>query len=138
MIVRGEPGADDDHLLRAALRGAAAAADRSTWSIKVDERAVLERLAAGLLSVVEQFELDGRRLLVVRRAKTDSANLTVRQREVATLVAKGCANKWIAMHLGVSEQTVATHLARAMVKVGVTSRMDLIRAIAHVPGAAAA
>ena len=53
--------------------------------------------------------------------------LTPRETEVARLVAAGYPNKDIAERLHISVKTVETHKANAMGKLGLGSRMDLIR-----------
>ena len=59
--------------------------------------------------------------------------LTERQMEVLLLAARGHSNKYIAHELATSVATVATHVARAKTKLGVRSRLDLIRTVATVP-----
>lgn len=53
--------------------------------------------------------------------------LTPREREVMDKVVHGCANKVIAMDLGVSQRTVELHRARVMQKMGVRSLAELVR-----------
>jgi len=53
--------------------------------------------------------------------------LTPREREVMDKVVSGCANKVIAMDLGVSQRTVELHRARVMQKIGVRSLAELVR-----------
>jgi NarL family two-component system response regulator LiaR len=48
--------------------------------------------------------------------------LTPREREVLDLIARGYANKRIALALGVSEKTVKTHVGRVLAKLGVADR----------------
>lgn len=57
------------------------------------------------------------------------AGLTVREREIAELVAKGCANKVVAYDLGISERTVECHRAKIMQKIGARSVVDLVRVV---------
>jgi DNA-binding NarL/FixJ family response regulator len=54
------------------------------------------------------------------------AALTDREREVLALVAAGLSNDEIAGHLVVSPATVKTHVNRAMVKLGVRDRAQLV------------
>jgi len=51
-----------------------------------------------------------------------TAALTPREREVLTLIARGHANKRIALELGVAEKTVKTHVGHVLAKLGVTDR----------------
>jgi DNA-binding CsgD family transcriptional regulator len=69
----------------------------------------------------------GRRLVVHRVDETlllheEVTNLTVREREILDLVAKGDSNVEIAAHLSISPGTVRIHLQRAYKKLGVRSR----------------
>ena len=59
-------------------------------------------------------------------AAVASLGLTPREVEVLALLAAGQANKEIARALGVSPNTVKTHLARLYEKLGVTSRTAAI------------
>jgi DNA-binding CsgD family transcriptional regulator len=51
--------------------------------------------------------------------------LTTREREVATLAARGLANAEIAERLGLSARTVGNHLQNAYTKLGVSARTEL-------------
>jgi RNA polymerase sigma factor (sigma-70 family) len=52
--------------------------------------------------------------------------LTDREREILALVAEGMSNDEIAQHLVVSPSTVKTHVNRAMAKLGVRDRAQLV------------
>ena len=54
-----------------------------------------------------------------------SAQLSAREREVATLVARGLTNRAIAEHLVVSERTVDAHLEHIRSKLGLRSRTQI-------------
>lgn len=54
-------------------------------------------------------------------------NLTPRQLEILRLVAQGLRNAEIAEQLTISEQTVKTHVARLLEKLGVSSRLQAAR-----------
>ena len=53
--------------------------------------------------------------------------LTRREREVASLAAQGLSAKEIAAELAIGERTVETHLARVYAKLGLASKIDLVR-----------
>ena len=54
-------------------------------------------------------------------------NLTVRERDVAALVAQGKSNGEIAAALVVSKRTVETHIGNILSKLGVTNRAHIVR-----------
>ncbi|ONI71487.1 DNA-binding response regulator [Kribbella sp. ALI-6-A] len=54
------------------------------------------------------------------------ASLTSREREVVTLVARGLSNDAIAEHLFISPMTAKTHVNRAMSKLHVSDRAQLV------------
>jgi DNA-binding NarL/FixJ family response regulator len=54
------------------------------------------------------------------------ASLTSREREVVTLVARGLSNDAIAQHLFISPMTAKTHVNRAMSKMHVSDRAQLV------------
>jgi len=68
---------------------------------------------------------NARREVSVIRERLDT--LTPRETEVMQKVVQGCANKVIAMDLGVSQRTVELHRARVMHKMGVRSLAELVR-----------
>lgn len=55
--------------------------------------------------------------------------LSGREREVAELVRARCTNREIAARLFLSEKTIESHLRTVFVKLGVTSRADIARAL---------
>jgi DNA-binding CsgD family transcriptional regulator len=79
----------------------------------------------GLLDALEPHL----RRALIRRGR--SSDLTHREREVATLVARGCTDRDIARILGISFGTVRTHLTNAMSKTGCANRAELAAAIAR-------
>src|SRR5262245_46553544 len=91
-------------------------------------------LVAGRWSVVDHFDTEGRRYLIARRNEPEPApsaglaSLTPRELEIVAYAALGHTNKLIAYELGLAPTTVATHLASAAAKLGVSTRIDLVRA----------
>jgi ATP/maltotriose-dependent transcriptional regulator MalT len=65
-----------------------------------------------------------------RRKRTDLVGpgaLSARERQVAALASKGFVAREIAEQLFIGERTVETHLANIYAKLGITSKLDLIR-----------
>jgi DNA-binding NarL/FixJ family response regulator len=88
---------------------------------------------AGEWSLVEQFDRDGHRFLVARR--TDPASkpmhgLTAREQQVVVGASLAQSNKAISIELGLSEATVSELLHTAVQKLGVRSRLELVRLFA--------
>ncbi|MDD9946629.1 MAG: helix-turn-helix transcriptional regulator, partial [Myxococcales bacterium] len=101
-----------------------------------DERAVevWQGLVDGRWSLVERFDADGRRFVVAHKNSEnvrDQLGLTQMEARVAALASRGHSNKLIAYHLGISEGTASSHLHGAMAKLRVSSRVELVRLIAH-------
>jgi len=83
---------------------------------------------AGRWSLVDRFDSDGRRYVVAYRnppGVLDPRRLTPREEGVTALAAIGRSNKEIAGQLGVTQSTVATLLAAALNKLGLSSRTML-------------
>jgi DNA-binding NarL/FixJ family response regulator len=87
------------------------------------QRKLIPRLVAGLISLTE-----------TRQKASNESNgeldrrlecLTLRQRGVADLIARGASNKEIASELNVSERTVKSHLTGMFRNVGVSDRLQL-------------
>jgi DNA-binding CsgD family transcriptional regulator len=58
--------------------------------------------------------------------QTGGASLTDREREILALLADGLGNKQIAARLGISTNTVKTHLELLFEKIGVSSRAEAV------------
>lgn len=87
-------------------------------------------LIEGTWSLVERFDVDGRRMMLAHRnpeAVGDPRGLSPIERRVAALAAFGYADKLIAYHLGLSEGTISSHLSRVRAKLGVASRVELVQ-----------
>jgi DNA-binding CsgD family transcriptional regulator len=59
-------------------------------------------------------------------AGESGASLTNREREILALLADGLGNKQIAARLGISTNTVKTHLELLFEKIGVSSRAEAV------------
>ncbi|MCL6480883.1 MAG: LuxR C-terminal-related transcriptional regulator [Firmicutes bacterium] len=77
-------------------------------------------------TVALQFERVCRPILDVRAA-AERYRLSPRERQTLALVVQGLSNKEIAAQMGVSPNTVKTFLRLIMGKMGVSSRVGLIR-----------
>jgi len=58
------------------------------------------------------------------RQQADINNLTNREYEILTLIAKGMSNKVIARELGISDGTVKVHVKHLLKKLGLRSRVE--------------
>jgi DNA-binding CsgD family transcriptional regulator len=86
-------------------------------------------LIAGRWTVVDRWEADGRRHLVVRRVegrRKDPQALTPRERQVVMMAMDGASNVQLAQDLSMHESTVATHMSRALCKLGLDRRQHLM------------
>jgi len=99
-----------------------------------DARATIDQLAIDLADATlrEQFRARANAQIphtaaptVRRAAKQAFAGLTERERQVATLVARGNSNRAIADTLVVSERTIEKHIENVLSKLGFTSRAQI-------------
>ena len=89
--------------------------------------------APGGPEVILDLEVDGVRCLLTRRgqnAHQGVSRLTVREREVAHMVAMGYTTGTIAGKLDVSPWTVSTHLRRIFAKLNVSTRAAMVAVLA--------
>lgn len=87
------------------------------------DQELLDRINSALQEDQERRESHEEISVIQERLDT----LTPREKEVLDKVVEGCANKVIAMDLGVSQRTVELHRARVMHKMGVRSLAQLVR-----------
>jgi two-component system, NarL family, nitrate/nitrite response regulator NarL len=88
---------------------------------------VVHRSDGSVEELLLEEEIDGARYTLVRSySSTALLALSPREREIARLVAHGLPNKGIGAVLEISTWTVATHLRRIFVKLGVTSRAAMV------------
>jgi DNA-binding CsgD family transcriptional regulator len=88
-------------------------------------------LVAGRWSLVDQVDRDGKRYLLAHRndpqaPKRGARALTDRERQILAYATLGHANKLIAYELGLATSTVSELLARVRVKLGASSRNEMI------------
>ncbi len=121
---------------REALRRVALASDRNEGGSQPQgpkrANALFFDIIEGQWSLIDLFDANGRRYYVAHRndPKTQRfQSLTPRQRQVVMRAANGEADKYIAYELGLSKPTVASYLASAKEKLGVSSRTELIRLV---------
>lgn len=57
---------------------------------------------------------------------TGRDSFSKKEREIVLFIAEGCKNREIAAQLGISEQTVKTHISRILKKANATSRAQLV------------
>ena len=79
--------------------------------------------------VVEEADPFAVRATEQREAIETTVPLTHREREVATLIARGLTNRRIAEELSISERTVTTHLGRILNKLEIQSREEVANRI---------
>lgn len=106
-------------------------AKRKTRSVSHEE-ALREwtALVQGRWTILETVERDGRRLVLARRNRMRPAgviDLDDDERDVAWLAALGHSYKYMAYELGIPIGTVSSRLRRAMRKLRVRSRVELLQ-----------
>jgi DNA-binding CsgD family transcriptional regulator len=123
------------------LRHAALAAERARGALRRSDPDEATRLWRGLVdgrwSLIDQFDSDGRRLIVAHRNDLQSRSprkLTPRERDVVACAALAHSNKLIAYELGLSISAVGGYLAGALAKLGLDSRAQLVELVAHLSG----
>ena len=89
---------------------------------------LIDRIHEALQLDSERNQMRQRELSIRSRIET----LTPREQEVMRKVVDGCANKVIALDLGVSQRTIELHRARVMHKMGVKSLADLVKVVGQV------
>ncbi|MBK9036174.1 MAG: helix-turn-helix transcriptional regulator [Myxococcales bacterium] len=94
-------------------------------------RAVWRGLVDGGWALLDSFEQDDRWFVVARKRATADprAALTARERQVLALAVQGHSNKVAAFELGLTTSTIATYLRRAMTKLNLASRAELVQAL---------
>lgn len=119
------------------LRSAARAVERAQSPRLCDDapRALelWQGLFSGRWSLADVFDSDGRRFFVAHAnepAVADDFRLTRRERQAVLLLVSGHSDPLAAYALGIARSTFRAHLRRAMRKLGVGSRVQLVE-LAH-------
>jgi DNA-binding CsgD family transcriptional regulator len=103
---------------------------RSRKASHEEKLALWRAMVEGRWSIVESEERDGRRFLLACRNEPRTValrGLSARERAIAQCAALGHPYKYIAYELGVSVSLVAATLKDVTRKLGLRSRVDLIR-----------
>ena len=89
------------------------------WQCLVDARWTL----------LDEFESDGKRYMVAlpNAPRGAASHLSGRESQVLSEVAHGLSNKEIAYRIGLQPSTIATLIARGAKKLGVESRVALVK-----------
>ena len=95
----------------------------------------LQKRAGEAADILELDPVDGeagprfvvRVLSAERPRRPASVSLTPRQLELADLAASGCTRRDIALRLGMTENTVKTHLKEIYARLGISTRAELAR-----------
>jgi DNA-binding CsgD family transcriptional regulator len=117
-----------DELSAVARRIDAARSERSGRG--EESLAVWRGLVRGQWSLVDTVDVDGKHLMLVHRNPEDVCDprgLTEMESRVAGLAVRGYTDALIAYHLGLSDGTVSAHLSRAMQKLRISGRVELVR-----------
>ena len=77
-------------------------------------------------TLIEEFAVRAKPAVADRKLAALMRSLTEREREIVTHVAAGLSNDEIAQRLFVSPATAKTHVSRAMIKLGVRDRAQLV------------
>jgi DNA-binding CsgD family transcriptional regulator len=124
-------GAARDPGARHALRNAARDIDRARAHAldEADALALWRCLVEHRWTLLDEFESDGRRYVVAipNAPREPTEALSERESQVVAQVGRGLSNKEIGYLLGLAPSTVATLVARASKKLGVGSRVALVR-----------
>jgi two-component system nitrate/nitrite response regulator NarL len=71
-----------------------------------------------------------------RRASGDASALTIRERQIVQLIARGLSNKEIATRLFIEVATVKNHVHNILEKLGVSRRLDAVARLRLIEGGA--
>ena len=104
-----------------------AAATSAAWGV-IPQEASAGELCAAVRALAQGLVVGSRQLLFSSdEASADRGPLTEREAEVLGWLAKGLANKQIAVELGISEHTVKFHVSSIYTKLNATNRTQAVR-----------
>ena len=119
---------------RTALRGAVLSREKARGKLRrqapVDALQLWQAMVAGRWTIIDRFESDGRRFVVAHENRSVASGpraLSRREREVAALASLGHSNKLIAYELGLAVGSISGTLQIALRKLGLPSRVELVR-----------
>lgn len=129
-------GQDDEHLLARAVQAGATGLLRKTEAVVNVARTVRRAHRGEALHAPDEVEVAIRRLRHRRDQDDDAARrldrLTPRELEILSLMAEGRTPAEITSTLGMSPNTLRTHMQNVLTKLGVHSKMEaLVLAIRH-------
>lgn len=147
LLLADAQGGDLERGIRSVSREALRSAVRRSVEVEVDTLAGRYRMRATML--LEKIkEISNRAVLVTierapanlpsRDALMKRFGMTVREADVALLLARGARNTAIASELHISPHTARHHTENVLAKLGVHARAEVARAIAEGVGAASA
>ena len=100
----------------------------SVWGVLPSD-ASAEELSAAVHALSQGLVVGTSTLLFESESEpVEHGPITNRESEVLELLAKGLANKQIALSLGISEHTVKFHVSSIYTKLNVTNRTEAVRA----------
>ncbi|GAA2891676.1 helix-turn-helix transcriptional regulator [Nonomuraea rubra] len=97
-------------------------------------REIFERLDAAPWAALARVELQATGETARKRDPSTSADLTPQESQIARMVSEGGTNREIAAYLFLSPRTVDYHLHKVFVKLGLSSRAELVRLALERPG----
>ena len=114
--------------MRKLLNEAILASERAGAHAPDQDEQPREALLCGRWSLVDRFDSDGRRFIVAYRnppGVLDPRRLSVRERDVASRIARGMSQAAVAAALGISASTVASVASAVVKKLGLRSTREL-------------
>lgn len=113
------------------LRGHLCELDAGATGLATDDATQLWcSLSRGELRAIDRFERAGRQYLVVASTYDDDPTptfFTADEVELAALLASGKSEKWIALTQGIARSTMNARMKRALRKLGLHSRVELLK-----------